>query len=181
MYLKNFAKLLSILTVLVFLGTVSADSGPIIERAQATALAQDYLDSKGLPYTAMTPAYSDWKAKVRVNKTGEVKWIPFGEYKEDAFEGTGKYEYIADAWVVRVRDSSGNIVGTIYVDAESGKIISAKIDGKTETGSSGGKPLTYTGNGTGTEEAQGGILEAIQSFINSIIQFFQNLFGSVTG
>lgn len=180
MYLKNSAKILSILTVLILLGTTWADSGPLIERAQAKALAQDYLDSKGLPYTAITPDYGDWKAKVRVNKTGEVKWIPFGEYKEDAFEGTNKYKYIADAWVVRVRDGSGKVVGTIYVDGTSGKIISANINGKTESGASGGEPLTYTGNGTGAEP-QGGFLEAIQGFINIIINFFQNLMGSTGG
>jgi len=178
MYLNKAAKLLSVLTVIFLLGTAYADSGPLIEREQATAQAQDYLDSRGLPYTAMTPTYSDWKAKVRVNKTGEVKWIPFDEYKEDAFEGTGKYKYIADAWLVRVRDSSGNMVGTIYVDAEKGKIISANIKGETEKPA--GKPLTYTGNGTGAEP-RGGLLEAIQDFINSIIQFFQNLMGSTGG
>lgn len=177
---KILSSILAVIALLTILNAVCADSGPNIEATQAKAIAQDYLNSKSLPYTTLTPNIeTGWKAKVKVVKTGEVKWISFGDYKMDAMEETGKYEYISQAWIVQVRNKNGNSMGTIYVNPDNGKIISVNIKGAGGNTNTGGD-LTYNGNGTATENS-GGILGAIQGFFNGIITFFQNLWTSIFG
>ncbi|BDZ68002.1 hypothetical protein [Methanobacterium ferruginis] len=165
---------------------VYADSGPNIEANQAKAIAQDYLNSHDLSYTALTPNIeTDWKAKVKVIATGEVKWIPYGNAKQDAMEETGKYEMITDAWIVQVQDKNGNSMGTIYINPDSGKIISVNLKGTQDTGTgtggtNTGGDLSY--NGTGSEdENSGGILGTLQDFFDGITSFFQQLWTSIFG
>jgi hypothetical protein len=162
---------------------VHADSGPNVAESQAKAIAQDYLNSHNLPYTAVMPTTTDnWKAKVKVVSTGETKWIPFGNYKMDAMDGTGKYEYITNAWIVEVNDKNGKNVGNIYINPENGSIMSVNLSGSqndgsggsSSGGSSGDSGLTYNGNGTGG--AQNG-----QGFFDGIIKFFQQLWISIFG
>ncbi|MEG3225020.1 MAG: hypothetical protein BME94_05735 [Methanobacteriales archaeon Met13] len=183
MRLKNVLMiLLAGIIIFAILNAAYADSGPNIEATQAKALAQDYLNSHNLAYTALTPNIeTGWKAKVKVIKTGEVKWIPFGDYKADAMDETGKYEYINQAWIVQVKDKNGNNMGTIYVNPDNGSILSVNIKGTSSGGNTNtGGDLSYNGTGDNTQNS-GGIIGAIQSFFNSILNFFQNLWTSILG
>lgn len=185
MEIKNIlCTLLTGMLIFLMLSVVYADSGPNIESNQARAIAQDYLNSHNLPYTALTPNIeTDWKAKVKVIKTGEVEWVLYGEAKQDAMEETGKYEMIMDAWFVHVQDKNGNSMGIIYVNPESGKIISVDLKG-TSSGDSTDGDLTYNGDGSGNEngdENSGGVLGPIQNFINGIVSFFQQIWTSIFG
>ncbi|NYB53044.1 MAG: hypothetical protein HVN35_10880 [Methanobacteriaceae archaeon] len=178
--MKLKISLIILLLVLLLSGFSYADSGPNIEASQAKAIAQDYLNSHNLPYTALTPdIQTDWKAKVKVIETGEVKWVVFGEAKQDAMDGTGKYEVIMDAWFVEVQDKNGNSMGTICVNPETGKIISVDLKEKKEGGSNN-VDLTYNGTGNGDENS-GGILKVIQDFFNGIISFFQQIWTLIFG
>ena len=110
-----------------------ADSGPTIGANQAKTIAQSYLNTHNLPYTAVTPGWDDWKTKVKDTKTGEVKWIPQSEAKGDSpdFGGPGKYEWVSgynSSWVVQVNDKNGKNVGRIYIDSENGNVLKAILD-----------------------------------------------------
>jgi hypothetical protein len=184
MKLKRSLKMfLGLVIILAILNAAYADSGPNIRENQARALAQDYLNSHNLSYNAVTPNIeTDWKAKVKVIATGEVKWIPFGDYKMDAMDNpTPKYEYISQAWVVKVTDKNGKNVGVIYVNPETGEIMSSTVSGGQSNGGNGGSNLEYQGNGTGDGQTDPGILGTIQNFFQSIISFFQQLWISIFG
>ncbi|HML06315.1 MAG TPA: hypothetical protein VK426_11115 [Methanobacterium sp.] len=110
-----------------------ADSGPTLGANQAKTIAQNYLNSHNLPYTAVTPSIDDWKVKVKDTKTGEVKWIPQSVAKGDSpdFGGPGRYDWISgynSTWVVQVNDKNGKNVGRIYIDSENGKVLKAILD-----------------------------------------------------
>jgi len=139
MTLKNIFKIL--LLALFVIGTLNfayADSGPTLGANQAKKIAQDYLNSHNLPYTAVTPGWDDWKTKVKDTKTGEVKWIPESVAKGDSpdFGGPGRYEWIEgynSSWVVQVNNKNGKNVGRIYIDSENGKVLKAILDPMSQT------------------------------------------------
>ena len=152
MLAKHIFKL-SLIAIFI-IGTLSftyADSGPTLGANQAQKIAQDYLNSHNLPYTAVTPGWDDWKVKVKVKKTGEVKWIPVSDAKGDSpdFGGPGKYEWVSGyntAWVVQANDKNGKNVGRIYIDSENGKVLKAILDPVSPTNQN--QSTTNTNNAT---------------------------------
>lgn len=157
---------------------VYADSGPTIGPNQAQKIAQNYLNSHNLPYTALTPGWDDWKAKVTVMSTGEQKWLPLSQVKGDLMDDNGKYEMVAGyntAWVVQVENQNGKNVGRIYVDAENGKILKAILDQNTPDEETFETNTTSNTNQTAQDQ---GILDSI---INSIITFFQQIWVAIFG
>jgi len=133
MLVKNiFSIFLISMFVFGILNSACADSGPNIGANQAKSIAQNYLNSHKLPYTAVTPGLNNWQVKVKDTKTGEIKWIPFNVAKEDSpdFGGPGRYDWIEginSTWIVHVNDNSGKSVGKIYVDSETGKITGTEL------------------------------------------------------
>ena len=128
-----FKIFLIIIFVFGILNFAYADSGPTLGANQAKTIAQNYLNSHNLPYTAVTPSIDDWKVKVKDTKTGEVKWIPQSVAKGDSpdFGGPGRYDWISgynSTWVVQVNDKNGKNVGRIYIDSENGKVLKAILD-----------------------------------------------------
>lgn len=125
--------------MIILIGSLNfayADSGPTIGENQAQITANDYLSSHNLHYTAATPSDNDWQIKVKDTKTGEVKWIPFTEYKSDMYEhGESENRYISiqnvpTIWIVHVSDYWKN-VGQIYINSETGEILKVVMNGKT--------------------------------------------------
>lgn len=159
MALKNIFKILLIaIFVMGILNFVYADSGPNLGANQAKKIAQDYLNSHNLPYKAATPDDDAWQKKVKDTKTGGVKWIQFGTWKEDLpdFGGPGRYtavEGINDAWIVQVNDKNGKNVGRIYVDAETGKILKPIIN-EPKTNSTTNENTTANTTNTANTTAQ---------------------------
>jgi len=130
---KIFEILLIAIFVIGILNFAYADSGPTLGANQAKVIAQNYINSHNLPYTAVTPGWNDWKTKVKDTKTGEVKWIPQSEAKGDSpdFGGPGRYEWVSgynSSWVVQVNDKNGKNIGRIYIDSENGKVLKAILD-----------------------------------------------------
>ena len=111
-----------------------ADEGPGIGPNQAEKIAQDYLNSNNLSYTAMTPSDDDQQIKVKDTQTGEVKWIPMTLANKDIPDSNGKmrYEWIEGdpIWIVQINDNSGQNVGQIYVDDRINQVLKVVIQGK---------------------------------------------------
>lgn len=134
MALKNMFKLFLIaIIVMGILNFSYADTGPTVGPNQAKNTAQNYLNSHNLPYSAITPNWDAWKAKVKDVKTGVEKWIPVDEAKKDSpdFGGPGKYKGVSGyntTWTVQINNKNGKNVGKIYIDAENGKILKTSID-----------------------------------------------------
>lgn len=179
MELKYLGRAFLVMLMISMLSMVYADTGPNIDANQAKAIAQDYLNSHNLPYTALTPNInSNWQAQVKVKETGEIMWVPFGQYKSDAMEGTAKYQLINTAWIVQVQDKNGNNKGNIYINPDSGSIISVNVEGA----DSGTNNEGYNGNNNknnknqdNTSTQQGGFMEILQNIYNDIIAFFQQI------
>lgn len=176
---KGFQIFLVLIIVFGLFNFAYADSGPTIGANQAKNIAQNYLNSHNLPYTAVTPGWDDWKAKVKDTKTGAEKWIPVSEAKGDSpdFGGPGRYQWVEgynDAWVVQVNNQNGKNVGRIYVDAETGKVLKAILDQNTATNED-----TFETNVTSNQPAQDQGL--LSSLINSIIGFFQQIWTAIFG
>lgn len=169
--------------MILMLSAVYADSGPNIEANQAKAIAQDYLNSHNLPYQAVTPnIQTDWKAQVKVKATGEIIWIPFGQYKSDAMDGAGKYTLITDAWIVQVQDKNGNNKGNIYISGKDGSIISVNVEGTDNTGTTNnGNNGNTNNNQNNTSTQQEGVMGTLQGIINGIIAFFQQIWVMIFG
>ena len=134
MALKNIFKFfLMAIIVMGILNFSYADSGPTVGPNQAKNTAQNYINSHNLHYTAVTPKWDAWKAKVKDVKTGAEKWIPVDEAKKDSpdFGGPGKYKGVSGyhtTWIVQVNNMNGKNVGKIYIDAENGKILKTSIN-----------------------------------------------------
>jgi len=134
MALKNIFKIF--LIAIIVMGALNfsyADSGPAVGPNQAKNTVQNYLNSHNLPYTAITPNWNAWKAKVKNVKTGAEKWIAVDEAKKDSPDlgGSGKYKGISGhntIWIVQVNKKNGKNVGNVYIDAENGKILKVSID-----------------------------------------------------
>jgi hypothetical protein len=132
------------------LGTISfcyADSGPNIGINQAKSIANSYLQSHNLPYKVTT---ATWMIYIKNKQTGKIKLVSVEKW--DAMTG-GNKERSADPnflwtyadttlswWKVAIADPQGQRVGTIWINAETGKILKyTKITtGMQETGT----PLT---------------------------------------
>lgn len=181
MELKNVLKMFLVLIfVLGIFGVVYADSGPTLGANQAQKIAQNYLKANNLPYTAVTPGWSDWKAKVTDTKTGAQKWIPMSEAKGDSpdFGGPGRYTWVEgynSAWVVQVNNQNGKNVGRIYVDAETGKVLKAIIDQGNSNASTDNFNATAKNQ---TAQPSTGILDSIW---NAIVSFFQQIWVAIFG
>jgi len=161
-----------------FFNFAYADSGPTIGANQAQKIAQNYLNSHDLPYTALTPGWDDWKAKVTVMSTGAEKWLPLSQVKGDLMEDTGKYEMVPGyntAWVVQVNNQNGKNVGRIYVDAETGKVLKAILDQNTSDEEI--LEINNTSNTNQTAQDQG----LLGSLIDSIVSFFQQIWIAIFG
>ncbi len=179
---KLFQILLFLIIVFSFFNIVHADSGPTIGANQAQKIAQFYLKSQDLPYTALTPGWDAWKSKVKDTKTGGVKWIPVSEAKADSpdFGGPGRYQWVEGyntTWVVQVENQNGKNVGRIYVDAETGRILKAILDkniSKEDTFETNN--TTSNTNMTATQDQ--GILNSI---IDGIMSFFQQIWTAIFG
>lgn len=133
----EYKSILKVLLIIIFLiGTLNfvyADEGPGIGPNQAKIIAQDYLNSNNLPYTATTPGDDDQQVKVKDTQTGEVKWISMTLANKDIpdYNGKMRYEPIEDPiWIVQVNDQNGKNVGQIYVDDYINQVLKVTIDGK---------------------------------------------------
>ncbi|MFA0832788.1 hypothetical protein [Methanobacterium formicicum] len=164
-----------------------ADDGPVIDKNQAQAIAQDYLN---------THSYSSYKAvatdtllaKVKDKSTGNTYWMDAGQAKSDVREENPKIDLVLN--FVRVVDivNNGKIVGKIYVDSYDnvGEIVYKELPENSATSSDGGSngessdggDLTYNGSG---DQNSGGIIGTIQSFFNGISSFFQQIWTSIFG
>lgn len=134
----EYKNILKVLLIIIFLtGTLNfvyADEAPAIGPNQAQKIAQDYLNSNNLPYTAMTPVDGDQQIKVKDTRTGEVKWISMTLSRKDVpdFHGNMRYDWIEGdpIWIVQVNDKNGKNVGQIYVDDYINQVLKVTIDGK---------------------------------------------------
>lgn len=127
---------ISILIITV-LNCAYADTGPTIGENQAKTIAQDYLNSHNLHYTAITPNGNIWYYYVKDTKTGEKEWISIDTFIHDdpEFGGPGRYKKVFDdmygVWLVQI-SKNGKNAGTIYVDGETGKILKVTISQKSQ-------------------------------------------------
>ncbi len=161
MLAKTIFKLFLIaIFVIGILNFAYADSGPTLGANQAQKIAQNYLNSHNLHYTAVTPGWDDWKAKIKDKKTGAEKWIPVSEAKGDSpdFGGPGKYEWVSGyntAWVIQVNDKNGKNVGRIYIDSENGNILKAILDPVSSTNQNQSTPTTANTTNATAPTSQG--------------------------
>ena len=143
MAIKSIFRLLVIsILIITILNCTYADTGPQIGPNQAKSIAQKYLNSHNLPYTAITPDWNAWKFYIKDTKTGEKKWLSADVVMEDSpdFDGPGRYKSIpsvfddkSGVWFVQVNNKNGKAVGQIYVDADSGKVLKVKTSQKSQT------------------------------------------------
>lgn len=176
---KIISIIIAMVIVFITLNSVYADDAPALSESQAKALAQDYLNTHG---------YSGYKAissgslviKVHDSYTDTVIWVSFADAKGDSpdFGGPGRYdEWLSNrAWLIKVNNPQGNFVGRIYVDGDSGSIISAKIPKAPPVTSTNTTPNTTTNNTT--NHSQDNLL---QSIWDSIVTFFQQLWITIFG
>ncbi len=157
-----FKALVIVILIITILDCSYADTGPQVGPNQAKTIAQNYLNTYNLPYTAVTPNLDAWKYKAKDTKTGEVKWMSISEWKNYEFneptnasiEYLNRYKSISNysAWVVKVNDKDRKNIGQIYVDDTTGKILKVTVpQQKSQTKAS--KPtnttnVTNTTNGT---------------------------------
>ena len=140
MAIKSIFKL-AIITILIItiLNCAYADTGPSIGENQAKTIAQNYLNSHNLPYTAVTPNGNIWYYYVKNTKTGEKEWISINTFIHDdpEFGGPGIYKKVFDnmygVWLVQVNCRDGKNAGTIYIDGETGKILKFTVPRKSQT------------------------------------------------
>lgn len=139
MAIKSIFKF-AIITILIItiLNCAYADTGPTIGENQAKIIAQNYLNSYNLHYTAITPNGNVWYYYVKDTKTGEKEWISIDTFVHDdpEFGGPGRYKKVFDnmygVWLVQINNNNGKYAGTIYVDGETGKILKVAIPQKTQ-------------------------------------------------
>lgn len=127
-----FKLFLIVILVIGTLNFVYANGSPTIGPNEAKISVQNYLDSNNLPYIAVTPGDDDWQLKVNDTKTGEIKWISQSVAEADALSWnryhilTGQNES-CDGWEVHVNDKNGKNVGRIYVDGQTGDVVTPII------------------------------------------------------
>ncbi|MEN6292305.1 MAG: PepSY domain-containing protein [Methanobacterium sp.] len=140
MAIKSIFKILVIIILIItILNCAYADTGPSIGENQAKAIAQNYLNSHNLPYTAVTPNGNIWYYYVKNTKTGEKEWISINTFIHDdpEFGGPGIYKKVFDnmygVWLVQVNSMDGKNAGTIYIDGETGKVLKVTVPRKSQT------------------------------------------------
>lgn len=108
---RGILKIFLIISLMMALLNCSyADSGPEIGSNEVKKMAQDYLDSHNLPYTAVTPN-DRAKDLVMDIKTYEMEWIPNGEWDGSSALGP------AIVYEVPVNNNNGKLIGKIYIQA----------------------------------------------------------------
>ncbi len=132
MKLKNIFRLfLIIIFVAGSLNFAYANGGPVIGENQAKKVAQNYLNSNNLSYTAITHGWDDLQVNAIDTKTGQIKWIPVSVADEDSLKQDRYHLIDGDlVWIVQVNDKNNESVGQIYVDANTAEVIKAIIDDK---------------------------------------------------
>ncbi|HEX3013574.1 MAG TPA: hypothetical protein VHO92_04815 [Methanobacterium sp.] len=140
MAIKSIFKILVLsILIITILNCTYADTGPTIGENQAKTIAQNYLNSHNLTYTAITPNGNIWYYYVKDTKTGEKEWISINTFIHDdpEFGGPGIYKKVFDnmygVWLVQVTNKNGKHAGTIYVDGETGKILKVAVPKKSQT------------------------------------------------
>ena len=140
MAIKSIFKILVItILIITILNCAYADTGPSIGENQAKTIAQNYLNSHNLPYTAVTPNGNIWYYYVKNTKTGEKEWISINTFIHDdpEFGGPGIYKKVFDnmygVWLVQVNSRDGKNAGTIYIDGETGKVLKVTVPRKSQT------------------------------------------------
>ena len=124
--------------IITILNCAYADTGPTVGENQAKTIAQDYLNSHNLHYTAITPNGNIWYYYVKDTKTGAKEWISIDTFIHDdpEFGGPGRYKKVFDdmygVWLVQVNSENGKNAGTIYVDGETGKILKVTVSQKSQ-------------------------------------------------
>ena len=130
MRIKNVSRIF-LMSILV-MGTISlcyADSGPTIGINQAKSIANNYIQSHNLPYKVTT---ATWMIYIKNKETGKVKLVSTTEW--DRMTGGNKFiddpnfpwtyaGYKYSWWKVAIADPQGNRVGTLWINAETGKIL----------------------------------------------------------
>ncbi|NYB53043.1 MAG: hypothetical protein HVN35_10875 [Methanobacteriaceae archaeon] len=181
---------LGILLIFLMLNTAFADDGPIIDKNQAQAIAQDYLNTHG--YSSYKAVATDTLlAKVKEISTGKIYWMDAGQAKSEVREENPKINLVLNfVRVVNVLDKNGQIVGKIYVDSYNnvGEIVYKELPGSSSTegdsgtgsGGSSGEDLSYNGTGNGNRDSEG-ILGTLLNLLKSIISFFQQIWISIFG
>lgn len=143
MAIKSIFKILVItILIITILNCSYANAGPEIGPNQAKTIAQNYLNSHNLHYTAVTPSWDAWKFYVKDTKTGENKWLSFDTVWSDMPDvgGQGIYKSIDSTfnneygvWFVQVNEKNGKAVGRIYIDDTTGKILKVVVPRKYQT------------------------------------------------
>lgn len=140
MTFKNIFKLFLIaIFVIGIVNFAYADSGPTIGESQAKSIAQNYLSSHNLPYKVTTATEL---IQIKNRQTGSTKWVTPSQW--DSMTGNNKFkpeedpnfewEYAANyntAWKVATVDSQGKGTGSIWVNAETGKITKTELKSPT--------------------------------------------------
>lgn len=180
--------LIFIFTSILFLSfsCIYADGGPPpLNEKTARSIAQDYLESNNLPYTALTPTHSEMKIKVKVKSTGKSKWISMDTLNEILNQKPGDeeiyefYDSYSFVYVVKVVDKNGAYKGNIYVNAESGAIRLVNVE-KAPIVVNNTSSNNTTNNTTADSNKPEGFLGAIMDFIQNIITFFQQYWMAIT-
>lgn len=134
--INNIFKLFLILIFVVgILNYAYADSGPSIGENQAKNIAKGYLTSHNLPYTVISATEL---IKIKNRQTGSTKWVSPSQW--DSMTGNNKFkpdedpnfqwEYAGNyniAWKVATVNSQGTGTGSIWVNAETGAIITTEL------------------------------------------------------
>lgn len=185
-----FKLFLGIFLVIFLLNVVFADDGPVIDKNQAQAIAQDYLNTNGYSsYKAV--ATDNLIAKVKEISTGNIKWMDAGQAKMESREGNEIQLILPFVRVVDIIDKNGQSVGKIYVDSyrNPGEIVYKELPGDSSSDSDSGsnsetdntgEDLSYNGTGNNDESSEG-IIGTLQDLLNGLMSLFQQLWTSIFG
>lgn len=164
--------------LIAILNSVYADHSPTIGENQAKKIAQNYLNSQGLPYKVTAAAYV---TDIQNKKTGAIKWISIdqaanmtGFYaKEDINEtylSNFQWKYAGSSpderrsgyvWKVSVINSQESYIGAIYVDSLSGNIFKTDLNSVNNTNSNQTINATNTTNQTSNPQEPANTSEII--------------------
>ena len=121
--------------IIAILNCSYADTGPYVGENQAKTVAQDYLNSHGLPYKVTAATYMIELCSYR--ETNHTKWVSSSQFdtmrkNNETFEGESVDNYYGSgtpcAWKVNVANSQGKEIGNIWIDVYgTGKIIKINL------------------------------------------------------
>ncbi|HMK53417.1 MAG TPA: hypothetical protein VK444_01420 [Methanobacteriaceae archaeon] len=158
---KSIIKIFLIsLFVLGIANCAYSDSGPNISENQALKITQDYLNSHGLSYKA---ASAGQVVQLKSKQSGNTKWFTIEEF--DTLTGGNKDTPIANftanwnvvvwAWKVNVVNNTKTSVGAVYVNSETGKVISSTVKAANSTQPEANNTTTNATNQTGNNSSGG--------------------------